>query len=152
MSSYSRGHPLYEALQEFGRIIKSQFILTYYDDVTLRQQIQKQLNRVELSNKFSYAVFFDDQEFQDVEIQDQKLSAICQTIIQNSIIFWNYLFLSNLILESESAEEKQALIERISHGSVITWRHVNLRGEYDFTRKASKRKKFDYKRIKALKL
>lgn len=46
LSSYAQTNPLYKALKEFGRIIKSQFILTYYDDLQLRQQIQKQLNPV----------------------------------------------------------------------------------------------------------
>jgi TnpA family transposase len=153
LSSYSTQHPLFESLQEFGRIIKSQFILTYYDDTELRQQIQKQLNRVELANKFAHAVFFDnDQEFQDGDIEDQKLSAICQLIIQNSIILWNYMYLSNLILTTDDKEHRREIVEAISHGSVITWKHVNLRGEYDFTRRAANDAKFDFKKIKALKL
>jgi len=57
LSSYAQTNPLYKALKEFGHIIKSQFILTYYDDLKLRQQIQKQLNRVELTNIFAHAVF-----------------------------------------------------------------------------------------------
>ena len=153
LSSYSNKHPLYEALQEFGRIIKSQFILTYFDDVTLRRQIQKQLNRIELSNKFSHAVFFDnDQEFQDGEQEDQQLSAACQVIIQNSIILWNYLFLSNLIMETKDKEQRQQIIDCISHGSVITWKHVNLRGEYNFTRKAANEAQFDYKKIRSFRI
>ncbi len=59
LSSYTLDHPLYRALKEFGRVIKSLFILTYYEDQQLRQRIQKQLNRVELANKFSAAVFFE---------------------------------------------------------------------------------------------
>ncbi|HLX52848.1 MAG TPA: Tn3 family transposase, partial [Aquella sp.] len=53
LNSYSKQHPLYCALKEFGRIIKTIFILRYINDVELRQTIQKQLNRIELSNKFS---------------------------------------------------------------------------------------------------
>lgn len=58
LSSYAKDHPLYQAIKEFGRIIKSIYILTYFDDVELRQRIEKQLNKVELSNKFSKAIFF----------------------------------------------------------------------------------------------
>jgi TnpA family transposase len=49
LSSYAKENPLYKALKEFDRIIKSMFILRYYDDVVLRQRIEKQLNRIELS-------------------------------------------------------------------------------------------------------
>ena len=86
----------------FGELLK---LLLF---TTLRQQIQEQLNRIELSNKFSHAVFFDnDQEFQDGEPEDQQLSAACQVIIQNSIILWNYLFLSNLIMETECSGQQK---------------------------------------------
>ena len=37
MGEYSNQHPLQEALKEFGRVIKSIFMLKYFDDVTLRQ-------------------------------------------------------------------------------------------------------------------
>ena len=52
-NSYEEKNVFYDALQEFGKIIKSLFILKYIDDVKLRQAIQKQLNRGELDNKFS---------------------------------------------------------------------------------------------------
>ena len=65
LSSYSRQHPLYRALKQFGRIIKSLFLLRYIDDVELRQTIEKQLNKLESANKFDGAIFYaNNQEFQ----------------------------------------------------------------------------------------
>ncbi len=151
LNSYNKSHPLYKALQELGRIIKSNFILTYYDDVELRQQIQKQLNRIEQTNKFAHAVFFDnDQAFQVGTKEEQQLSTACQVLLQNSIILWNYLYLSNLIIETPNKEQRSIIIKSIGEGSVITWAHVNLRGEYDFTRRAENDPQFDYKKIKSL--
>lgn len=153
LSSYAQTNPLYKALKEFGRIIKSQFILTYYDDLKLRQQIQKQLNRVELTNKFAHAVFFDnDQAFREGTKEEQEIGTACQVLLQNTIILWNYLYLSDLILKTKDKEQRTSIIEAIAQGSVITWRHVNLRGEYDFTHKPANDPKFDLKRIKSLKI
>ena len=71
LNSYSRQHPLYKAIKEFGKIIKTIFLLQYIDDLKLRQSIEKQLNKVENSNKFSDAIFFaNNQEFQ-VESQEE---------------------------------------------------------------------------------
>ena len=53
LTSYSRKHKLYQALREFGRIIKTRFLLNYIDDVVFRQQIEKQLNKIENVNRFS---------------------------------------------------------------------------------------------------
>ena len=76
LSSYAKDHPLYKALKEFGRIIKSIFILTYFDDVEFRQRIEKQLNKTELTNKFSKAVFFaNNQEFKQGEKEEQEIAA-----------------------------------------------------------------------------
>ena len=58
LNSYSKQHPLYQALREFGKLPKSFFILKYVDDQTLRQSIEKQLNQVEGSHKFAKASSF----------------------------------------------------------------------------------------------
>lgn len=153
LSSYAKDHPLYQALKEFGRVVKSQFILTYYDDVILRQRIQKQLNLVEQANKFSSAVFFDnEQAFQDGSLQQQESAISCKLLLQNAIILWNYLSLSERIIETSDADERQQIIDSIRRGSVITWSHVNLRGEYSFAPPAANDPAFDFEKIKALQI
>jgi TnpA family transposase len=52
----SRQHALYQIMKAFGQIIKSLFILRYIDDLALRQAVEKQLNKVELANRFTRAV------------------------------------------------------------------------------------------------
>jgi TnpA family transposase len=153
LSSYAQDHPLYKALKEFGRVIKSQFILSYYDDLELRQQIQKQLNRIELSNKFSHAVFFDnDQAFQDGGLEEQEAMVACKLLLQNAIILWNYLYLSELVANTTDMDERLDLVNSISSASILNWKHVNLRGEYNFRKKAANDSRFDMDKIWALKL
>lgn len=153
LSSYAIDHPLYRAMKEFGRIIKSQFVLTYYDDLELRQQIQKQLNRIEQSNKFSKAVFFDDDEdFKEGLKDDQEVAVACKVLIQNAIVLWNYLYLSDVLINTTDDDERVELIQSIGRGSVLTWRHVNLRGEYDFSKSASNDRYFDFEKILSFKI
>jgi TnpA family transposase len=131
LSAYANQHPLQEALKEFGRIIKSIFVLKYVDDVTLRQAIEKQLNKGELANKFASAVSFVDQEITESYQEDQEIAAMCQTILQNIIILWNYIELTKIIMRSDK-EVRDALMNDITSASILTWRHVNLHGTYDF--------------------
>ena len=153
LSSYAKDHSLYKALKEFGRVIKTQFILTYYDDVELRQRIQKQLNLAEQANKFSRAVFFDnDQAFQDGSLLQQEAAITCKLLLQNSIILWNYLSLSDCVINTSDPHERQQIIDAIRRGSVITWSHVNLRGEYSFTPPSANDYVFDFEKIKALQI
>jgi TnpA family transposase len=139
LNSYSRQHPLYKAIKEFGKIIKTIFLLKYIDDLGLRQSIEKQLNKVENSNKFSDAIFFaNNQEFQVETQEEQEVIEHCKRLIENSIICWNYLYLSKIIVKTEKKEEKEKLIEAIRNGSIIFWKHINVFGEYDFTERTLK--------------
>ena len=132
---------------------KTQFILTYYDDVELRQRIEKQLNKVELANRFSKAVFFaNNQEFQDGTKEEQEIATACQVLIQNAIVLWNYLYLSQLLTHTVHSDQRNDMLETIVGGSILTWRHVNLQGEYDFRRDAANDTPFDLPSILALKL
>ena len=133
LSSYSRQHPLYRALKAFGQIIKSIYLLQYIDDVRLRQSVEKQLNKLESSNKFAKAVFYgNNQEFQQETKEEQLVAEGSKRLIENSIILWNYLYVSQKIAETETEEERKKLITVVKNSSVIAWEHINLQGEYDF--------------------
>ncbi|KJU87366.1 transposase Tn3 family protein [Candidatus Magnetobacterium bavaricum] len=139
LSSYSKQHPLYRSLKEFGRIIKTLFLLKYIDDVGLRQSIEKQLNKIESSNKFGKAVFYgNNQEFQQATKDEQLIVDGCKRLIENAIICWNYLYLTKMIMNTQTENEKRNLLDVIRNGSVIVWQHINLQGEYDFSEESLK--------------
>jgi TnpA family transposase len=134
LNAYSRQHPLYQALKEFGRIPKTIFILKYCDDLQYRQAIERQLNKVEGSNKFSKAISFGhNQEFIQSEKEDQEIAEGCRRLIKNAITCWNYLFLSRELAAEKNQERRTELIEAIRNGSAVTWSHFNLHGEFDFS-------------------
>ena len=153
LSSYASDHPLYKALKEFGRLIKTQFILSYYDDLELRQRIEKQLNKVELSNRFSKAIFFaNNQEFQVGNLVDQQITATCTALIQNAIVLWNAMVLSQRLVDTPDQEQRHHLLTSIRSGSLLSWQHVNLQGEYDFRPMAANEDRFDKVKILRLRL
>lgn len=70
-------------------------ILKYSDDPQYRQAIEKQLNKVESSTKFSKAVSFGhSQEFIQSEKEDQEIAEACRRLIKSAVERWNYLYLS----------------------------------------------------------
>jgi len=105
----------------------------------LRQRIEKQLNKVEASNKFSKAVFFgNNNEFTVATVEEQNIANNSKRLIQNSIILWNYLYMSKKIEQAKSPQEKDEIIQAIKNSSIVHWSHINFYGEYDFER-SSKR-------------
>ena len=122
------------ALKEFGKIPKTLFILKYRDDHQFRQAIEKQLNKVEGSNKFSKAISFGhSHEFIQSEKEDQEIAEGCRRLIKNAIVCWNYLYLSRELIAEKNEERRTELIKAIRNGSATTWKHFNLHGEFDFS-------------------
>ena len=139
LTSRGKQHKLYSALQELGRLVKTNFLLQYIDQVVLRQQVEKQLNKIEASNKFSKAVFFgNNQEFTVATIEEQNIANNCKRLIQNAIILWNYLYLTKKHKEAPTEEQKSDIVKTLKQSSIIHWSHINFYGEYDFTRSSKK--------------
>jgi TnpA family transposase len=134
LNSYSKQHKLYQALKEFGKIIKSRFILKYLNELDLRQSIEKQLSLVENNNKFSKAVSQEnDKSFVQQLQSEQIIAESCRRLMKAAIICWNCLFLHNKIHTFRKQEEAQNIIKTIKAGSIMMWRHINFRGLYDFS-------------------
>jgi TnpA family transposase len=132
LNSYSRQHPLYQALKEFGKIPKSDFMLRFVDEVELRQAVEQQLNKGESANKFSRAIAFgNNQDFLYGDKVEQEIAEGCRRLIKNVIICWNYLYLTQKIAEEHDATRRHELLTAVQNGSVVSWRHINLHGEYD---------------------
>ena len=134
LNSYSRQHALYQTMKAFGQIIKSLFILRYIDDLTLRQAIEKQLNKVELANRFTRAVAVGNpREYTQTEKEDQEIAEACNRLIKNCIICWNYLYLARQLEKAPDLEAKENLLRLIAAHSPMSWAHINMLGEYDFS-------------------
>ena len=134
LNSYSRQHALYQTLKAFGQIIKSLFILRYVDDLALRQAIERQLNKVELANRFTRAVAVGNpREFVQVEKEEQEIAEACNRLIKNSIICWNYLYLARQLEKAQDATTRENLRRAIAHHAPAAWAHINMLGEYDFS-------------------
>lgn len=134
LNSYSRQHAIYQTLKAFGQIIKSLFILRYIDDLTLRQAIERQLNKVELANRFTRAVAVGNpREFTQVEKEEQEVAEACNRLIKNSIICWNYLYLTRQVEKAPDTHARKNLLCLIASHSPMSWAHINMLGEYDFS-------------------
>lgn len=133
MNSYAKQNPLQKAFKEFGRIIRTAYILKYYDDLDLRQTVEKQLSHIEMMNRFAKAVFFgNNQEFTVATKPEQEKIILCRRLIQNAIVLWNYLYLSQLLTQVETQGALEEMLEVIRNGTAVAWQHVNFLGEYDF--------------------
>lgn len=73
-------------------------------------------------------------------------------LVRNAIVLWNYLYLSQLLTNCSDGKERIEMINMIKEGSVLSWAHVNLHGEFDFRRRAANDIPFDMDRILSLQM
>ncbi len=100
---------------------------------TLRQEIEKQLNKVELANSFTRAVAVGSpREFTHASKEDQEVAEACNRLIKNSIICWNALYLTKRLERIANPIERAEFIAAIRAHSLISWGHINMLGLYDF--------------------
>lgn len=149
LNSYSRNdNPLYLALKEFGRIIKSHYILRFIDDPVLRSAVQKQLNKSESGNKLDKALAIGRPDYMQTTKEEQEVVESCKRVIKNAIVCWNYMYLTQKVMKTKSKVEKQALINKIKSSSTVTWNHLLIHGYFDFSDKTLEdSQSFKYKKM-----
>nr|WP_246399150.1 Tn3 family transposase [Hymenobacter luteus] len=133
LNSYSQHHPVYLALRELGRAVKTEFLLRYMDDQGLRKRIDEQLDKLESTHSFARAVFYGQNgQLPYAGKEEQQVADACKRLVQNVIVCWNCLYLNQYLLQAPAAE-RQAVADAIAASSPVSWQHINLHGEFDFS-------------------
>ena len=96
--------------------------------------------------------FANNSELNQTTREEQEVATTCKALIQNAIVLWNYLYLSQLLTNCADDNERCEMVSMIKNCSVIVWRHINLHGEYDFKRQAANDALFDMDKILALQI
>jgi TnpA family transposase len=138
LNSYARQNQTKKALWELDNICQSIYTLDFIDDVTLRQSVQKALNRGEAFHRFKRAIAFaNGGKFRVKTEAEQQIWNECTQLIANAIIYYNTLLLSKVYEQKLESNDKQAL-EIIKGISPVAWQHVNLYGTFEFTKPQTK--------------
>jgi TnpA family transposase len=132
LSAYQRRNRTKKALWELDNIYMSLYVLDYIDDVSLRRNVQRALNRGEAYHQLQRAITHPNGgKFKGTTEYDIAIESDCSRLLANAIIFYNALMLSKLLirLEALGKHEEVALVKRLSP---VAWRHINLFGRYEF--------------------
>ena len=57
----------------------------------------------------------------------------CKRLIENAIILWNYLYLSEKVFDTPEGKPREELLHQIKYSSMASWEHINMLGEYDYS-------------------
>jgi TnpA family transposase len=133
LSSYTRQNQTKKALWELDNILRTLYILDFIDDPTLRQSVQKALNRGESYHRMRRAIsYVNSGKFRVKTEAEQQIWNECSRLIANAIIFYNTLLLSRVHEQKVAAGDLEA-IRILKNTSPVAWRDINLIGDFHFT-------------------
>lgn len=118
-------------------LCRTLYILDVIDDVQLRQDVQKALNRGEAYHRLLRAISYVNGGKLRVKTEaEQQIWNDCARLMANTIIYYNSLLLSGVYAQKLAAEDPAA-IAILRDTSPVAWRKVNLFGAIDFRAEAS---------------
>jgi TnpA family transposase len=130
-----QAHPnrsqLARALQEYGRIIKTRFILRYHTRPEERKAIRRQLNKHESMHALHDFLFYgNDGKLRLAALDRQTVRASCLHLVANAIVAWNPVAAQHALDQLE-AEGKPVPRELQRHFSPTLNAHINKIGKFD---------------------
>ena len=57
------------------------------------------------------------------------MAEACKRLVKNSIVCWNYLYLTQEITDAPNKKTQAAFLESVAAGSAVAWHPINLLGE-----------------------
>jgi TnpA family transposase len=94
LQAYPRQGQLTKLLQEYGRLIKTLFVLRYLHDAALRRRVHAQLNKGEKLHDLRKFLFFAREGMVTQKYEEgQTNQAACLNLLTNAMIVWNTVYM-----------------------------------------------------------
>jgi len=132
LQAFPRQHILTRALQEYGRLVKTIFILRYFQSEAYRRRIGSQLNKGEKLHTLRAHLHSANRGRIRKKYPLEHLNqANCLNLITNAITVWNTVYMQAAI-EHLKAQGHEITEEALSHLSPARFEHINIYGKFSF--------------------
>ncbi len=131
LQGYPRQNILTRALQEYGRIEKTIFILRYLESEEYRRYIGKQLNKGEALHDLRNFLRIKKGKIKRKQDEELLNQALCLNLVTNAVITWNTVYMA-AVIEQLKREGFAVYDSDIAHLSPTRYEHINPYGKYQF--------------------
>jgi len=130
LNSMSPKNEFHRANRELGRIFKTEFILHYMSQPTLRRRVRHGLLKVEQLFALARDVVYGKRgQMTERDFHEMMKTCGCMTLILACIIYWQAKEIGRVVSKC-NPEEEGIDISLLQHVSPIEWNNVLLYGEY----------------------
>ena len=138
LQAYPRQGQLTKLLQEYGRLVKTIFVLRYLEDEALRRRVHTQLNKGEKLHDLRKFLFFAREGMVTQKYEDgQANQAGCLNLLTNAVIVWNTVYMQ-AALDAIQHEGYPVQEEDLVHLWPIRFAHIHRYGKYEFNVEAAR--------------
>ena len=129
----SRGDPLYEALAQLGRLLRTVFLADYFVNEAFRRELLRVLNRGESVNSLKRSIYVGRVAgYQAKQHDEMRAVADALSLLANLVMAWNTMKMQ-LVLDRWNTRRSTAVPpELIGRIAPTRTEGINLRGVFSF--------------------
>ncbi|MBI3326212.1 MAG: Tn3 family transposase [Nitrospinae bacterium] len=132
LQAYPRQNVLARVLKEYGKLIKTIFILRYLESEAYRRRINTQLNKGEALHALRDVLFVADKGVMRRKQEEaQTNQAMCLNLLTNAVVVWNTVYMQ-AVLDQLRTEGYPIQEDDVAHLSPARFEHINPYGKYYF--------------------
>ena len=133
LASSASSNRLAKALLQLGQLVRTTYLLRYFHDPALRQQMRTQRNRGEARQDWAQRLFFAEQGMcRSGDYYQMMNRASCLSLLSNAVLVYNTVRIGQVLARAK-AQGQAFTPEAIAHVSPLARRHVIVNGTYDFS-------------------
>lgn len=132
LNASPRKNAVTKALQEYGRVAKTLFVLRYLESEDFRRRVNRQLNKGESLHALRAFLFFAEEgRVRRRHLDEQTNQAQCLNLVSNAVITWNTIYIAE-VLRQLRTEGHVVHDDAVAHLAPTVYGHINRYGKYRF--------------------
>ena len=132
MQAYPQQNALAQALQEYGRLVRTLHVLRWYANNDDRRRVMRQLNKGEaLHDLRSYLMIANKGQLRRKRGEDLVNQASCLNLVTNAVVLWNTVYMAEAV-EQLKQEGYPVNEGDLAHIWPTRYEHINVYGRYHF--------------------
>ena len=125
-----RQNALTRALREYGRLVKTCFILQWIESEDYRRRIHRQLNKGEALHALRRFLFFAHEgKVRRRQTEQQTDQILCLNLMTNAVVTWNTVYMEAALAQLRTEGALAGDLD-LSHLSPALYGHLNPYGKY----------------------
>jgi TnpA family transposase len=140
MQAYPQQNALAQALQEYGRLVRTLHVLRWYANNEDRRRVMRQLNKGEaLHDLRAYLMIANKGQLRRKRGDELVNQASCLNLVTNAVILWNTVYMAEAVAQLKR-EGYPVNESDLPHIWPTRYEHINVYGRYHFNIEEAQRR------------